>query len=367
MGTTGFRRTLACAFATTLATWALVAPAVADPKGEPGNSGQSGVAKGHEKQAGKQAGKQDKEAKKPQKAKKDDKAQGKQRGRSGSAPQGKAKGHDKQGQHGAGQGAGANGSGSGAKGGGKATGQDPTFAGDPPGNNGTVKIAPLGEMDGIPNNTPHPGCVFQVEWYGFDGGSDVVSTVSFAMQAPTSDVALTVDGPTQVPVGGDAASGAGTDTGLDAVATYTLGFTGEPHPKQGYHVKLTVSTPRSIGNDTKTKVFWVEPCETAVAAPSETETESDATGTAGTADASESPAPSPSVLGAFAEADEPAADDPAARAAGEAAGEAAVPTVVDAGDDSLLPEWTRNPFALAAIAAGGALIALGLVLHRRRA
>ena len=37
---------------------------------------------------------------------------------------------------------------------------------DPAGNNGTVKIAPLGELDRIPNNTPHPGCTFQVEWCG---------------------------------------------------------------------------------------------------------------------------------------------------------------------------------------------------------
>ncbi len=116
-------------------------------------------------------------------------------------------------------------------------------------------------MDRIPNNTPHPGCTFQVEWYGFDEGDDVVSQVSFAMQAPTSDVALGVDGPTEVFVGGDSATGAGTETGLDGRETYTLSFDGEPHPKQGYHVKLTVATPRSQGNDTKTKVFWVEDCE----------------------------------------------------------------------------------------------------------
>lgn len=136
-------------------------------------------------------------------------------------------------------------------------------AGDPAGNNGTVKIAGLGDLDGIPNNVAHPGCAFQVEWYGFDEGADVVSTVSFAMQAPTGDAGLTVDGPTQVAVGGDPASGAGTATGLDGVQAYTLTFSGEPHAQQGYHVKLTVSTPRSQGNDTKTKVFWVEDCTTA--------------------------------------------------------------------------------------------------------
>ncbi len=177
-------------------------------------------------------------------------------------PQGKAKakghdngpkpsaGHGSQGAPGPGS-SGGSGS-SGAAGGGSAKGS-------PPGNNGTVKIAPLGEMDGIANNTPHVGCDLQVEWYGFDEGADVVSRVSFAMQAPTGDVGLTVDGPSEVFVGEDPASGAGQDP--DGVQAYTLSFDGAPHPQQGYHVKLTVNTPRSNGSDVKHKVFWVEDCE----------------------------------------------------------------------------------------------------------
>ncbi|KRE94136.1 hypothetical protein ASG76_12140 [Nocardioides sp. Soil774] len=136
----------------------------------------------------------------------------------------------------------------------------PSSSNDPAGNNGTVKIAPLGDFDGIPNNTPHVGCSFLVEWYGFDQGADIISTVSFAEQAPTTGVGMTVSGPSQVFVGGDPASGAGTATGLDGRQQYTLSFTGAPHPQQGYHVKLTIHTPGSIGNDTKSKVFWVEGC-----------------------------------------------------------------------------------------------------------
>lgn len=133
-----------------------------------------------------------------------------------------------------------------------------------PGNNGTVKIAPYGSVDEIPDNTPHPGCSFVVEWYGFDEGADIVSTVSFGMQAPTSDVALSVDGPTTVFVGGDPGQGAGAhNDGLDGRQAYTLSFDGAAHPQQGYHVKLTVSTPYSLGADQKTKVFWVEACEPA--------------------------------------------------------------------------------------------------------
>src|SRR5439155_22949749 len=45
-----------------------------------------------------------------------------------------------------------------------------------------------------------------------------------------------------------------TDNSLDLVGT--------PHPKQGYHVKLTFTAPdgNSNGSTVKHKVFWVEPC-----------------------------------------------------------------------------------------------------------
>ena len=129
-------------------------------------------------------------------------------------------------------------------------------AGDPAGNNGTVKITPHGEVDGIPQNTPHVGCVFDVEWYGFDEGADIVSDVTFESWAPTR-VPMTVDGPTQVLVGGDPASGAGTDEGFDGEATYRLAFDGEPHPQQGYHVKLTIHTPaRRMNIPTRTRTRW---------------------------------------------------------------------------------------------------------------
>ena len=134
-------------------------------------------------------------------------------------------------------------------------------AGDPPGNNGTVKVAELGDMDAPPDNDPHVGCTFTVEWYGFDQGPDIISDVTFEMQAPTARVVLHVDGPAQVFVGGDPASGAGTPTGLDGREQYTLTFHGDPHPVQGYHVKLTVHTPGSRGADKKSKVFWVQGCQ----------------------------------------------------------------------------------------------------------
>ena len=135
------------------------------------------------------------------------------------------------------------------------------------GNNGTVKIDG-GDADG-PGNDPHVGCTFSVEWYGFDKGSDIISEVSFEMQAPTSDVKLSVDGPAKVWVGGDDNQG----NGLDGRQTYTLGFKGTPQQNQGYHVKLTVETPGSKGADKKSKVFWVTGCdETPTPAPALTMT-----------------------------------------------------------------------------------------------
>jgi hypothetical protein len=261
--------------------------------------------------------------------------------------------------HGGGNGAGHAGGNGASHGGGN---------GDPAGNNGTVKIAPLGEMDGIPNNTPHPGCTFQVEWYGFDEGADIISTVTFAMQAPTSDVRLSVDGDPTVFVGGDPASGAGTATGLDGTETYTLSFDGAPHPKQGYHVKLTVATPRSNGNDTKTKVFWVEPCAPG-ATPGEKDTHGGAGGSGGTSEHSTTPgatAPTQAAAdsrGGISVLGEQASVGAAPHQAGQSS--SGVPTAVEAGEHGSALELVRSPLGLLIIGLG-ALLAVAAVVTRRR-
>ena len=127
---------------------------------------------------------------------------------------------------------------------------------DPPGNNGTVKIDGIA-FDDHPNNEPHVGCVFQVDFYGFDEG-DLDATVTFTLVPPTAaDDDIVVD---DLAIGEDAAGG-GTD--LDASATYDLSdaLAGvEPHPQQGIHLRLTVHAEGSIGADTKFKEFWVTGC-----------------------------------------------------------------------------------------------------------
>lgn len=127
----------------------------------------------------------------------------------------------------------------------------------PPGNNGTVKIDGVA-FDDHPNNEPHVGCTFQVDFYGYDLG-DLSADVTFEAQPPTGNAVLLTDA--DIFIGEDAAGG-GTD--LDATRTYDLspylvGFT--PHPQQGFHIKLTVNAEGSIGADVKHKVFWVEGCD----------------------------------------------------------------------------------------------------------
>lgn len=133
-------------------------------------------------------------------------------------------------------------------------------AGAAPGNNGTVKIDGVDILKQMNANEPHVGCDFSVEWYGFD--ANAVSEVTFEAQPPTGWRTLLHD---TVHLDGDDASGGGSPAGFDGQAFYRLDF--DPvldymHPKQGFHVKLTVNTTGSIGSDVKHKVFWVQGCDT---------------------------------------------------------------------------------------------------------
>ena len=130
----------------------------------------------------------------------------------------------------------------------------------PPGNNGTVKIDGTA-FDSHPNNEPHVGCVFEVDFYGFDEG-DLNADVTFAVQPPTGKAkVLRTD---TLPIGEDDNGGGGSEAGHDASREYDLSsaLVGvyEEHPQQGYHVKLTVNADGSQGADTKHKVFWVRDC-----------------------------------------------------------------------------------------------------------
>jgi hypothetical protein len=129
--------------------------------------------------------------------------------------------------------------------------------GNPPGNNGFIKVEDEAFDEWPPQNKPHQDCVFNIEFYNYDEG-DFNATVTFEDQPPTADGGLTVTSGDLTPfIGGDPAGG-GKD--LDARVQYTLAFTGQPQPQQGFHVKLTINAPGSQGADVKHKVFWVQPC-----------------------------------------------------------------------------------------------------------
>ena len=199
------------------------------------------------------------------------------------------------------------------------------FAVNPAGNNGTIKIdAEL--FDNDRDNQPHVGCVFQVDFYGYDKG-DLEAKVTFKAHPPTGDrqVLLT----DTVFIGGDDNS-KGSDNGLDASETYTLDFSGiEPKP-QGFHVKLTINAEGSQGADKKHKVFWVKGCPPK---PSPTPPEP-----------SKVPNPEPSA---------------------SVTSPAPVPTEVPAGADGASGDGSAAGLLGLAVVAGGAVAGTAVIARRR--
>ncbi|MEO8476606.1 MAG: hypothetical protein ABI572_06085 [Actinomycetota bacterium] len=127
----------------------------------------------------------------------------------------------------------------------------------PPGNNGTVKIEGVDLVSDQPDNNPHQGCMFTIEFRGFDQG-DLNADWTLAAHPPSGTGTIASG---SVGIGEDAAGGANDldATVLINMADYDLSAYFE-HPEQGFHIKLTVHADGSQGADTKFKVFWVEGC-----------------------------------------------------------------------------------------------------------
>ncbi|MEY2430766.1 MAG: hypothetical protein QOC92_491 [Acidimicrobiaceae bacterium] len=182
---------------------------------------------------------------------------------------GKGQGHQGQGQGHQGQGQGQ-GEGAGQTKDTEEPASSERGGGDPAGNNGTIKIDGV-PFDDAPDNEPHPGCVFQVDFYGFDAGP-LIADLTFEAVAPTLGGVVVTD---QVSIGEDSHAGGGSEAGLDASSRYDLraqlaGI--EPHPKQGWHIRLTVHADGSQGSDVKHKVFWVSGCGEGLVAGDASET-----------------------------------------------------------------------------------------------
>ena len=111
---------------------------------------------------------------------------------------------------------------------------------------GTIKVDGL-PFDDHPNNEPHPGCIFWVHYWGFDA-RDVVAT--FRAHPPTGHGEFLLSDTVSLPGPQQTVSGS-----YDLAPIFeSLGIA--PHPNQGFHVKLQV-TSTDGRNLTKHKVFWI--------------------------------------------------------------------------------------------------------------
>lgn len=128
------------------------------------------------------------------------------------------------------------------------------FAAKAPGNNGTVKINDEdADTDPGVGNEPHlTTCSVNIRWYGYDAG-ERASTVTFTAQSPTVNQLVSPIGAQNANFVAPAPVDGNT---LSAEKNYNLSFSGTP-ATEGYHVKATVYTDGSKGNNTKSKVFWL--------------------------------------------------------------------------------------------------------------
>jgi hypothetical protein len=134
------------------------------------------------------------------------------------------------------------------------------------GGSGIVKLDRR-PFDQAPNNEPHVGCTFQMDFYNYPEG--VTAKYAFTLWPPTGHVELMSGG---IQLENDPAGG-GLD--LDGEETVQLGPAlvasgAEPHQHNGWHVKVVVNARHTSGPDQKQKVFWVRECQ---AAPTTTPTE----------------------------------------------------------------------------------------------
>ncbi len=141
------------------------------------------------------------------------------------------------------------------------------------GNVGTVKIDDV-DIAAVPNNEPHvDDCEFEVEFFGYP--ASVTATATIFHVPPTGDGSEIASD--SVVLDNDDESGGGSAEGFDGSVAFDLtdelsGF--EPHPQQGWHLRLEVTTEPDTPGGSKNKEFWVIGCApvTTTTAPEATTT-----------------------------------------------------------------------------------------------
>lgn len=125
--------------------------------------------------------------------------------------------------------------------------------GDPPGNNGTIKIVESGSDDAPGNEPQLDGCLVWLEFYGFD--TDQQSVITFREIPPTGEGQVLLTHRAEI---SDDPAGGGQDK--DATLSYNLsaalGSLTTSDPEKGYHVKVTSNTVGAPGG-AKQKIFWM--------------------------------------------------------------------------------------------------------------
>jgi hypothetical protein len=136
----------------------------------------------------------------------------------------------------------------------------PAAAGNPPGNNGTVKVDTK-DVDTLPDNQPHADCRFRIDFYGFDAGAG--AEITFTVISPTVATEVNI-GPFSInDLLSSGQAGAGTTDGYDTSYTIDLNNTLAAYMANGQaHLRLTVHADGAVNADTKFKTFWVSGCHT---------------------------------------------------------------------------------------------------------
>ena len=154
--------------------------------------------------------------------------------------------------------------------------------GDPPGNNGTIKIKqddpPEDNTLDTPNEPHGTDCRIWLAFFGFDEGQKAIITFTAQGGGPKDETPVYEDkGPDGkgVDISSDPAAGGKNDPEPAYVpvnlaqAVKDAGV--KEHPKQGYHLKLTTSINDKDGNavpgGVKHKVFWLAPCSESTPPP----------------------------------------------------------------------------------------------------
>jgi hypothetical protein len=171
----------------------------------------------------------------------------------------------------------------------------------PSGANGSVKIKNVPLDTGTPRNEPHVDCLFTVQWYGFDEGTNS-TTVTFWGWPPSGDKSVVT--PTKGQSEFEFEGGKPPGNTLNHSEDYQLDTTGLKANKKGeVHIKMRVLVTDSGGkvDFKKHKVFWVKLCggptPTPTPSPTVSPTETPSPSPTPTVGPTETPSPSPTTGG----------------------------------------------------------------------